>query len=73
MQFLTIKRRSLSWRWTGNRTDPRTDVIGRFAALQADHLAEPGIRSAWGRGFDMFRYAPFCIFRCAIRCGIWKR
>jgi uncharacterized protein len=46
----------------GNRTDPRTDVLGRLS-LRSKRLIwlNPEYRSAWGTGdSDMYRYAPFC-------------
>ncbi|HBK06963.1 MAG TPA: VWA containing CoxE family protein [Acetobacteraceae bacterium] len=46
----------------GNRTDPRTDVIGRLS-LRSKRIIwlNPEYRSAWGTGdSDMYRYAPFC-------------
>jgi uncharacterized protein with von Willebrand factor type A (vWA) domain len=46
----------------GNRTDPRTDVMGRLA-LRAKRIIwlNPEYRSAWGTGdSDMYRYAPYC-------------
>jgi uncharacterized protein len=46
----------------GNRTDPRTDIIGRLS-LRSKRIIwlNPEYRSAWGTGdSDMFRYAPFC-------------
>jgi uncharacterized protein len=46
----------------GNRTDPRTDVVGRLS-LRSKRIIwlNPEYRSAWGTGdSDMFRYAPFC-------------
>jgi uncharacterized protein with von Willebrand factor type A (vWA) domain len=46
----------------GNRTDPRTDVIGRMS-LRSKRIIwlNPEYRSAWGTGdSDMYRYAPFC-------------
>jgi uncharacterized protein with von Willebrand factor type A (vWA) domain len=46
----------------GNRTDPRTDVLGRLS-LRCKRIIwlNPEYRSAWGTGdSDMFRYAPFC-------------
>jgi uncharacterized protein with von Willebrand factor type A (vWA) domain len=46
----------------GNRTDPRTDIIGRLA-LRSKRIIwlNPEYRSAWGTGdSDMYRYAPFC-------------
>jgi uncharacterized protein with von Willebrand factor type A (vWA) domain len=46
----------------GNRTDPRTDVIGRLS-LRSKRIIwlNPEYRSAWGTGdSDMLRYAPFC-------------
>jgi uncharacterized protein len=46
----------------GNRTDPRTDVIGRLAQRSKRIIwLNPEYRSAWGTGdSDMYRYAPFC-------------
>ena len=46
----------------GNRTDPRTDVIGRMAQRCKRIIwLNPEYRSAWGTGdSDMYRYAPFC-------------
>ncbi len=46
----------------GNRTDPRTDVIGRLSQRSKRIIwLNPEYRSAWGTGdSDMFRYAPFC-------------
>ncbi len=46
----------------GNRTDPRTDVIGRLSQRCKRIIwLNPEYRSAWGTGdSDMFRYAPFC-------------
>ena len=46
----------------GNRTDPRTDIMGRLS-LRAKRIIwlNPEYRSAWGTGdSDMYRYAPFC-------------
>jgi uncharacterized protein with von Willebrand factor type A (vWA) domain len=46
----------------GNRTDPRTDVVGRLS-LRAKRIIwlNPEYRSAWGTGdSDMYRYAPYC-------------
>jgi uncharacterized protein len=46
----------------GNRTDPRTDVLGRLS-LRSKRIIwlNPEYRSAWGTGdSDMYRYAPFC-------------
>lgn len=46
----------------GNRTDPRTDVLGRMS-LRSKRIIwlNPEYRSAWGTGdSDMYRYAPFC-------------
>src|SRR4051812_1110313 len=46
----------------GNRTDPRTDVMGRLS-LRAKRIIwlNPEYRSAWGTGdSDMYRYAPYC-------------
>jgi hypothetical protein len=46
----------------GNRTDPRTDIIGRLS-LRSKRVIwlNPEYRSAWGTGdSDMYRYAPFC-------------
>ncbi len=46
----------------GNRTDPRTDVIGRLSQRSKRIVwLNPEYRSAWGTGdSDMYRYAPFC-------------
>ena len=46
----------------GNRTDPRTDVIGRLSQRSKRIIwLNPEYRSAWGTGdSDMHRYAPFC-------------
>jgi hypothetical protein len=46
----------------GNRTDPRTDVIGRLSQRCKRIIwLNPEYRSAWGTGdSDMYRYAPFC-------------
>jgi hypothetical protein len=46
----------------GNRTDPRTDVIGRLSQRSKQIIwLNPEYRSAWGTGdSDMYRYAPFC-------------
>ncbi len=46
----------------GNRTDPRTDVIGRLSQrCERIIWLNPEYRSAWGTGdLDMYRYAPFC-------------
>ncbi len=46
----------------GNRTDPRTDVIGRLSQRCKRIIwLNPEYKSAWGTGdSDMFRYAPFC-------------
>jgi uncharacterized protein len=46
----------------GNRTDPRTDIIGRLSERSKRILwLNPEYRSAWGTGdSDMLRYAPFC-------------
>jgi uncharacterized protein with von Willebrand factor type A (vWA) domain len=46
----------------GNRTDPRTDVMGRLSQRSKRIIwLNPEYRSAWGTGdSDMFRYAPFC-------------
>lgn len=46
----------------GNRTDPRTDIIGRVAQRSKRVIwLNPEYRSAWGTGdSDMYRYAPFC-------------
>jgi uncharacterized protein with von Willebrand factor type A (vWA) domain len=46
----------------GNRTDPRTDVIGRMSQRCKRIIwLNPEYRSAWGTGdSDMYRYAPFC-------------
>ncbi len=46
----------------GNRTDPRTDVIGRLSQRSKRIIwLNPEYKSAWGTGdSDMFRYAPFC-------------
>ncbi len=46
----------------GNRTEPRTDIIGRLS-LRCKRIIwlNPEYRSAWGTGdSDMYRYAPFC-------------
>ena len=46
----------------GNRTDPRTDIIGRLS-LRSKRIIwlNPEYRSSWGVGdSDMLRYAPFC-------------
>ncbi|MFL5282545.1 MAG: vWA domain-containing protein [Rhodopila sp.] len=46
----------------GNRTDPRTDVMGRLS-LRAKRIIwlNPEYRSAWGTGdSDMYRYASYC-------------
>lgn len=46
----------------GNRTDPRTDIIGRLS-LRSKRIIwlNPEYRSSWGVGdSDMARYAPFC-------------
>jgi uncharacterized protein len=46
----------------GNRTDPRTDIIGRLSQRSKRIIwLNPEYRSVWGTGdSDMFRYAPFC-------------
>ncbi|MDR3536209.1 MAG: VWA domain-containing protein [Acetobacteraceae bacterium] len=46
----------------GNRTDPRTEIIGRLSQRSRRIIwLNPEYRSAWGTGdSDMFRYAPFC-------------
>lgn len=46
----------------GNRTDPRTDVIGRLSQRSKRIIwLNPEYKSAWGTGdSDMYRYAPFC-------------
>ena len=46
----------------GNRTDPRTDVVGRLSQRCKRIIwLNPECRSAWGTGdSDMYRYAPFC-------------
>ena len=46
----------------GNRTDPRTDVIGRLSQRSKRIIwLNPEYRSAGGTGdSDMHRYAPFC-------------
>jgi uncharacterized protein with von Willebrand factor type A (vWA) domain len=46
----------------GNRTDPRTDVVGRMSQRCKRIIwLNPEYRSAWGTGdSDMYRYAPFC-------------
>ena len=46
----------------GNRTDPRTDIIGRLSQRSKRIIwLNPEYRSAWGTGdSDMYRYAPFC-------------
>jgi len=46
----------------GNRTDPRTDIIGRLSARSKRIIwLNPEYRSAWGTGdSDMPRYSPFC-------------
>jgi uncharacterized protein len=46
----------------GNRTDPRTEIIGRIAQRSKRIIwLNPEYRSAWGTGdSDMYRYAPFC-------------
>jgi len=46
----------------GNRTDPRTDIIGRLSERSKRIIwLNPEYRSAWGTGdSDMYRYAPFC-------------
>ncbi len=46
----------------GNRTDPRTDVVGRLSERCKRIIwLNPEYRSAWGTGdSDMYRYAPFC-------------
>ena len=46
----------------GNRTDPRTDIIGRLS-LRSKRIIwlNPEYRSSWGVGdSDMARYAPLC-------------
>jgi uncharacterized protein with von Willebrand factor type A (vWA) domain len=46
----------------GNRTDPRTEVVGRLSQRSKRIIwLNPEYRSAWGTGdSDMYRYAPFC-------------
>jgi hypothetical protein len=46
----------------GNRTDPRTDIMGRMSQRSKRIIwLNPEYRSAWGTGdSDMYRYAPFC-------------
>ncbi len=46
----------------GNRTDPRTDVVGRLSQRCKRIIwLNPEYKSAWGTGdSDMYRYAPFC-------------
>jgi uncharacterized protein len=46
----------------GNRTDPRTEVVGRLSQRCKRIIwLNPEYRSAWGTGdSDMYRYAPFC-------------
>jgi hypothetical protein len=46
----------------GNRTDPRTDIVGRLSQRCKQIIwLNPEYRSAWGTGdSDMYRYAPFC-------------
>jgi uncharacterized protein with von Willebrand factor type A (vWA) domain len=46
----------------GNRTDPRTDILGRLSQRSKRIIwLNPEYRSAWGTGdSDMYRYAPFC-------------
>lgn len=46
----------------GNRTDPRTDIIGRLSQRSKRVIwLNPEYKSAWGTGdSDMYRYAPFC-------------
>jgi uncharacterized protein with von Willebrand factor type A (vWA) domain len=46
----------------GNRTDPRTEIIGRLSQRSKRIIwLNPEYRSAWGTGdSDMYRYAPFC-------------
>ncbi|MGD0104300.1 MAG: VWA domain-containing protein [Rhodopila sp.] len=46
----------------GNRTDPRTDIVGRLSQRSKRIIwLNPEYRSAWGTGdSDMYRYAPFC-------------
>jgi uncharacterized protein with von Willebrand factor type A (vWA) domain len=46
----------------GNRTDPRTDIIGSLSQRSKRIIwLNPEYRSAWGTGdSDMYRYAPFC-------------
>jgi uncharacterized protein len=46
----------------GNRTDPRTGVIGRLSQRCKRIIwLNPEYRSAWGTGdSDMYRYSPFC-------------
>ena len=46
----------------GNRTDPRTDIMGRLSQRSKRIIwLNPEYRSAWGTGdSDMYRYLPFC-------------
>jgi uncharacterized protein with von Willebrand factor type A (vWA) domain len=46
----------------GNRTDPRTDIIGRLSQRSKRIIwLNPEYKSAWGTGdSDMYRYGPFC-------------
>jgi len=46
----------------GNRTDPRTDIVGRLSQRSKRIIwLNPEYRSAWGTGdSDMYRYLPFC-------------
>ena len=46
----------------GNRTDPRTDILGRLSQRAKRIIwLNPEYRSAWGTGdSDIHRYAPFC-------------
>jgi hypothetical protein len=46
----------------GNRTDPRTDIVGRLAQRSKRIIwLNPEYRLAWGTGdSEMYRYAPFC-------------
>jgi uncharacterized protein with von Willebrand factor type A (vWA) domain len=46
----------------GNRTDPRTEIIGRLSQRSKRIIwLNPEYKSAWGTGdSDMYRYAPFC-------------
>ena len=46
----------------GNRTDPRTDIMGRLSQRSKRIIwLNPEYRSGWGTGdSDMPRYAPFC-------------